>query len=109
MEKKKPRPVRGEASRTCSSTHLQYKDFSPARQTPPTTHPLSATGAAADVDLPALRLRLVGVRRRLLARLAADWSDDRRFPDSAWTKLLADVHGAIMAVDAVADDDGGAP
>ena len=75
-------------------------------QVPPTTHPLSATVAIDSVDLTALRLRLVGVRRRLLERLAADWPADRRFPDSAWTKLLADVQGAIQAVDAVVEEGG---
>ncbi len=67
------------------------------------------SGAAAQVafpDLPSLRTRLVGVRRRLLERLAADWPADRRFPDSAWTKLLADVQGAIQAVDAVVAEGG---
>ncbi len=98
MEKKKPRPVRGEASRQRTSTHPQYKDFSPARQTPPTTHLLNAVDG---VDLPALRTRLVGVRAHLIARIAEDWPpDDRRFPDSGWSRLLSDVHGIIAAVDA---------
>ena len=98
MAKKTPRPVRGEASRTCSSTHLQYKDFSPARQTPPTTHLLNAVDG---VDLPALRTRLVGVRAHLIARIAEDWPpDDRRFPDSGWSRLLSDVQGVIAALDA---------
>ena len=62
---------------------------------------LPAAAQVAIPDLPGLRARLVGVRRRLLERLAEDWPDDRRFPDSAWTKMLADIHVAIGAVDAI--------
>ena len=57
--------------------------------------------AAVQVDLPALRDRLAGARRRLIERIASDWTDDRRFPDSGWTKMLADIQVAIQAVDAV--------
>ena len=72
-----------------------------------TGHDTSTTcAAAAQVNLPRLRARLVAARRRLVERLAEDWSDDRRFPDSAWTRMLADIEIAIMAVDAV-DDEGG--
>ena len=66
------------------------------------------TGAAAQVtipDLPGLRARLVGARRRLVERLADDFPPDRRFPDSGWTKMLADIECAIAAVDAVAAED----
>ena len=105
MEKKKPRPVRGEASKKCPSKHPQYKDFFPARQTPPTTHPLNATGAADSVDLPAFRVRLVAARRRLVERIAEDFPADRRFPDSGWSRLLADIQLVIAAVDAVAAED----
>ena len=58
-------------------------------------------------DLHDLRERLVGVRRRLLQRLAEDWPDDRRFPDSAWCRMLSDVQGALQAADAVVAE--GAP
>ncbi len=64
----------------------------------------STTGAAATQAIPDLRIlrdRLAGARRRLLERLAEDWPDDRRFPDSAWCRMLSDVHDAIGAVDAV--------
>ena len=50
------------------------------RQTGPST---STTRAAAfQVDLPALRERLVGARRCLVGRIADDFPPDRRFPDS---------------------------
>ena len=52
-------------------------------------------------DLRTLRARLVGARLRLIERIDSDWTDDRRFPDTGWSKMLADVHVAIMAVDAV--------
>ncbi len=106
MDKKKPRPVRGEASRQRTSTHPQYKDFSPARQTPPTTHPLSATNAADSVDLVALRDRLLATRARLLEQVANDWEPGRRYPATSWCRMLADVQGALQAVDAVVEEGG---
>ncbi len=101
MGKEKRRPVRGGAVETTrkSDARLVSSITRPLPSNLPITHPLSATGAAADVDLPALRLRLVGVRRHLLERLDEDWPDDRCFPDSAWTKMLADIHITIAAVD----------
>ncbi len=54
---------------------------------------------------PALRERLVEARRRLVERIAEDWPADRRFPDTGWTRMLADIHIAIAAVDAVAAED----
>ncbi len=60
----------------------------------------------ASTDLPALRERLVGARRRLVERLADDFPPDRRFPDSGWTKMLADIQAAIEAVDAVVTEGG---
>ncbi len=61
---------------------------------------LSAAAAQEPIqDLPGLRARLVGARRRLVERLADDFPPDRRFPDSGWTKMLADIQAAIMAVD----------
>lgn len=74
------------------------------RQTGPRT---STTCAAAfQVDLPALRARLVGARRRLVERIADDFPADRRFPDTGWSRLLADIHIIIVAVDDVMDEDG---
>ncbi len=60
---------------------------------------------APTVDLVGLRDRLLGARRRLVGRLAEDFPADRRFPDSGWSRLLADIHIAIAAVDAVAAED----
>ncbi len=67
-------------------------------------HCSSATGAAATQAIPDLRIlrdRLAGARRRLVERLADDFPPDRRFPDSGWTRMLADIQAAIEAVDAV--------
>ena len=71
-----------------------------------TEHRSSTTNTAAvQVDLPGLRARLVGARRRLVERIADDFPDDRRFPDSGWTRMLADIQIAIAAVDGVMDED----
>ena len=75
-----------------------------------TGHPSSTTRAAATQEIPDLRIlrdRLVGVRLRLIERLVDDYPPDRRFPDSGWTRMLADIHVAIAAVDAVMDEAGG--
>ncbi len=72
-----------------------------------TGHRSSTTNTAAvQVDLPSLRARLVGARRRLVERIADDFPDDRRFPDTGWSRLLADIQLVIAAVDAVAAEDG---
>ncbi len=76
-----------------------------------TTDPSDFTPRAAATqvtipDLPALRDRLVGARRRLVERIADDFPDDRRFPDTGWSRLLADIQLVIAAVDAVAAEDG---
>ena len=57
-------------------------------------------------DLHGLRDRFVGARRRLVERLADGFPPDRRFPDSGWTRMLADIEIAIQAVDAVVDENG---
>ncbi len=61
---------------------------------------------APTLDLVGLRDRLVGARRRLVERLAEDFPPDRRFPDSGWTRMLADIEIAIMAGDGVMGEDG---
>ena len=72
------------------------------RQTGPSTSTTRATAAqVVPPDLPAFRERLVAARRRLVERIAEDFPADRRFPDSGWTRMLADIQIAIMAVDAV--------
>ena len=69
--------------------------------------PSAAAAQVAIQDLPGLRARLVGARRRLVEHVADDFPPGRRFPDSGWSRLLADIHIAIMAVDEVIAD--GAP
>ena len=100
MDEKKRRPARDGAVVKPSKTYagLASTTARPLPSSPPATHLLSAVDG---VDLPALRTRLVGVRAHLIARIAEDWPpDDRRFPDSGWSRLLSDVHGIITAVDA---------
>ncbi len=58
----------------------------------------AATGQAIP-DLPAFRARLLVARRRLVEHVAEDFPADRRFPDSGWTRMLADIQAAIAAVD----------
>ncbi len=65
---------------------------------------ISAAAQVAIPDLPGLRARLVGARRRLVERLADDFPPDRRFPDSGWTRMVADLHVVIMAVDAMMEE-----
>ncbi len=60
-----------------------------------------AAATQAISDLRILRDRLAGARRRLVERLADDFPPDRRFPDSGWTRMLADIQAAIQAVDDV--------
>ena len=57
-------------------------------------------------DLPALRERLVEARRRLVERIALEFDPERTYPDTAWTKMLADIQGTITAVDAVVAEGG---
>ena len=74
---------------------------------PDTSTVSAAAGQQPIPDLPAFRDRLVGARRRLVERIAEDFPADRRFPDSGWTRMLADIQAAIEAVDSVIAD--GAP
>lgn len=72
-----------------------------------TRHRSSNTNVTAvQVDLPVLRERLVGARRRLVERLGEDFPPDRRFPDSGWTRMLADIQVAIEAGDATMAEGG---
>ena len=75
-----------------------------SKPTGPGTSTTSAT--AAQADLPAFRDRLLGARRRLVERIADDFPADRRFPDSGWTRMLADIQIAIAAVDDMMAEDG---
>ncbi len=106
MAKEKPRPVKGEAKKKSKTTDPQHKDFFHAGQTPPSPRPARAMGATDGVDLVGLRDRLVLTRARLLEQISNDWEPGRRYPDTTWCRMLADVQTCIQAVDAV-DDDGG--
>ncbi len=101
MAKEKPRPVKGEAKKKSKTTDPQHKDFFHAGQTPPSPRPARAMGATDGVDLVGLRDRLLATRARLLEQVANDWGPGRRYPDTSWCRMLADVQGALQAVDAV--------
>ena len=64
--------------------------------------PRAAAAQALTPDLPALRERLVGARRRLVERIALEYDSERTYPDTFWVKLLSDIQVTIEAVDAVA-------
>ena len=74
--------------------------------TPSPAHKQPRTAPAPALDLLGLRERLLEARSRLVERMAEDYPADRRFPDSAWTRMLADIHIAIAAVDAVVAEGG---
>ncbi len=88
------KPHRGHAAGRGSSSEIKPADSRPA---PNKKQP--CTAPTPTVDLVGLRARLVGARRRLVERIAEDFPADRRFPDSGWTRMLADIHITIMAVD----------
>ena len=98
MSRKKPR--RGYAAGRGTSSQYGLAD-----STRPLAHKQPRPAPAPTVDLVGLRERLLEARRRLVERIAEDFPADRRFPDSGWTRMLADVHIAIAAVDAVAAED----
>ncbi len=90
MGRKTPR--RGYAAGRGLSPHIK-----PADSTRSLAH--KQPRPAPTVDLVGLRERLLEARRRLVERVAEDYPADRRFPDSGWTRMLADIHITIMAVD----------
>ncbi len=94
MAKEKPR--RGYAAgRGTFSTSRLADTARPLAQKQRRSAPVPA------LDLVGLRERLLEARRRLVERIAEDFPADRRFPDSGWTRMLADIQAAIEAVDAV--------
>ena len=97
MAKEKPR--RGQAAGRGSSPQNR-----PADSTRSPAH--KQTRPAQALDLVGVRERLLEARRRLVERLAEDYPADRRFPDSGWTRMLADIQAAIAAVDDVIDEAG---
>ncbi len=101
MAQEKPRRV--EAAGRGSSSQIRPAD---STRSPAQAQPRPAPAPAPTIDLVGLRDRLVAARRRLVERLAEDFPPDRRFPDSAWTRMLADIEIAIMAVDGVMGEDG---
>ena len=90
MGKKKPRPGEG-------AQRVEYG------KCPNNTY---SKPQPAKVNYGTLRNRLCGARRRLVERLNDDFEPDRRFPDTGWSRLLADIHIAIMAVDEVIAEGG---
>jgi len=89
MAQEKPR--RGYAAgRALGNSGCPDSNLSPAHKQP---------RPAPALDLVGLRERLLEARRRLVERVAEDYPADRRFPDSGWTRMLADIHITIMAVD----------
>ncbi len=99
MGRKTPRPGKGAGRGTSSQSRLAYT----ARRLAQKQRRAAPTPA---LDLVGLRERLVGARRRLVERIAEDFPADRRFPDSGWTRMLADIQIAVDAVDAVMDEGG---
>ena len=99
MRKEKPRPGKGAGRRTESSVTGRSDSTRPCAS--------NQQCSAPALDLIGLRERLCGARRRLVERIADDFPDDRRFPDTGWSRLLADIHLIIAAVDAVMDEAGG--
>ncbi len=99
MPKEKPR--RGKAAGRGTSSQNKLAD---------TARPLAQkqrrSAPAPTVDLVGLRDRLLDARRRLVERIAEDFPADRRFPDTGWSRLLADIQLVIAAVDAVVAEGG---
>lgn len=98
MAQEKPR--RGYAEGRGSSPQNR-----PADSTRSPAQKQTRSASAPALDLVSFRERLVGARRRLVERIAEDFPADRRFPDSGWSRLLADIQHVIAAVDAVAAED----
>ena len=98
MAQEKPR--RGHAAGRGSSSEIK-----PADSTRSLAHKQPRPAPAP--DLIGLRERLLEARRRLVERIAEDFPADRRFPDSGWTRMLADIQIGIGAVDGVGGE--GAP
>ena len=94
MPKEKPR--RGHAAGRGASPH-----YGPVDSTRSPAQKQTRPAPAPTVDLVGLRERLLEARRRLVERIAEDFPADRRFPDSGWTRLLADIEICIQAVDGV--------
>ena len=76
------------------------------RTTGPDTSTISAAAGQQPIaDLPAFRDRLVAARARLVERIILEYDPERAYPDTAWTRMVADLHVVIMAVDAMISED----
>ncbi len=100
MPKEKPR--RGQAAGQGTENSVTGTTNS----TPSPAHKQPRPASAPALDLVTFRERLVGARRRLVERIAEDFPADRRFPDTSWSRLLADIRLVIAAVDAVVAEGG---
>ncbi len=98
MAKKTPRHGHAAGRGTSSQTRLAYTARHLAQKQ-------RHAAPAPALDLVGLRERLVEARRRLVERIAEDFPADRRFPDSGWSRLLADIQHVIAAVDDVVAED----
>ena len=68
------------------------------------THLIKPDPPHAGTDLPAFRERLVVSRTRLIERIILEYDPERAYPDTAWTRMVADLHVVIMAVDAMMEE-----
>ncbi len=94
MRWRKKTPRRGHAAGRGSSSEIK-----PADSTRSLAHKQPRPVPAP--DLIGLRERLLEARRRVVERIAEEFPADRRFPDTGWSRLLADIQLVIAAVDAV--------
>ncbi len=103
MAQEKPRRGKAAGRRSFDSV-TGRADSIPARAQQKQPRPAPASAPA--LDLVGLRERLLEARRRLVERIAEDFPADRRFPDSGWSRLLADIQHVIAAVDDVVAEGG---
>ncbi len=59
----------------------------------------STDSAPPRQDLHAFRARLVAARARLVERIILEYDPDKTYPSTAWTRMVADIHATILAVD----------
>ncbi len=98
MQKEKPRRGKAPGQGLRKSGPQNIAEDLAQNQVPPP----GAQAPAPTVDLVDLRDRLRATRARLLEQVANDWEPGRRYPDTSWCRMLADVQGALRAVDDVA-------
>ena len=59
----------------------------------------STDSAPSRQELAAFRARLVAARARLVERVILEYDPDKTYPSPAWTRMVADIHATIGAVD----------